>query len=436
MRRFVTSAGSTAPRPLSAFAGLLVTGFVAVAAAGAEDWPAWRGPDANGSTTSGQYPVRFDSTNVLWKVRLPGKGGSTPIVWQERVYLTAPADGQDAVLAFDFAGRKLWQTALGSASSPKHKTLGSSCNASPVTDGRAVFVYFRSGHFAALGLDGTMRWQTNLVEKFGPDQLFWDQGTSPVLTDQCVVMARMHGGESWVAAFDKATGAMRWHQPRNYPTATEGNNAYTTPLVFRHENRQAVLVWGAEHLTAHDAADGKLLWSCGGFNPDQTPYWPGIASPVIAGDLVIVPAGRDDRARQSRVHGIRLGGSGDVTETHRLWKREDVGVFVSTPAVYEGRVYLLRHRGEVACLDPKTGQTLWTGTLPKGNAPYYSSPVVAHGLLYAAREDGVVFVARVGDQFELLSENPMGERIVASPVPAGNHLFLRGDEHLFCAGNR
>jgi len=136
------------------------------------------------------------------------------------------------------------------------------------------------------------------------------------------------------------------------------------------------------------------------------------------------------------VHGIRLGGSGDVTGTHRLWKREDLGVFVSTPAAYQGRVYLLRHRGEVVCLDPRTGQSLWAAPLPKGSAPYYSSPVVAHGTLYAAREDGVIFVARIENQFELLSENPMGERIIASPVPVANRLFIRGDEHLFCVGGR
>jgi len=411
-----------------------IAGAAVVAAAGPEDWPGWRGPQANGSTASGQYPVKWDSTNVLWKVRLPGKGSSTPIVWKERICLTTPADGQDAVMAFDFSGQRLWQTQLGPTSPPKHRTLGSSCNASPVTDGQGLFVYFRSGHFGALELDGTVRWQINLVEQFGQDRLFWDQGTSPVLTDQHVVMARMHGGESWIAAFDKATGNLRWQQPRNYSTPTENDNAYTTPLVFRHDNREALLAWGAEHLTAHDAADGKLLWSCGGFNPERTGYWPAIASPVIVGDMAVVPVGRDDRTGQSRVHGIRLGGSGDVTDTHRVWKRQDLGVFVSTPAAYQGRVYLLRHRGEVVCLDPKTGQSLWTAVLPKGSAPYYSSPVIAHGTLYGAREDGVIFVARVENQFELLSENPMGERIIASPVPVANRLFIRGDEHLFCVG--
>jgi outer membrane protein assembly factor BamB len=422
-------------RPLpagpSALAALLVS-TVVTATADPNPWPQWRGPHANGSTAVGEYPVKWDADHVRWKVKLPGKGSSSPIVWADRIYLTTPAEGQDAVMAFDFSGQTLWQTKLGPESPPKHRTLGSSSNASPVTDGEALYVYFKSGTLASLALDGKVRWQINLVERFGRDQLFWDQGTSPVLTERHVVMARMHGGDSWLAGFDKATGELSWQQPRNYKTPTENDNAYSTPVVFRHGNQEALLVWGAEHLTAHQAMDGKLIWSCGGFNPAGTEYWPAIASPVIAGDLVIVPVGRDDRPRQSRIHAVRLGGNGDVSETHRAWKREDLGVFVSSPAEFEGRVYLLRHRGEVVCLDPKTGQSLWENAFPRTSSPYYSSPTIANGILYAAREDGVVFAARVGDRFEFLSENPMGERIVASPVPVQGHLLLRGDEHLFC----
>ena len=395
-----------------------------------DDWPHWRGPRASGSVEAGTYPAKWDAPT--WKVRLPGKGGSTPIVLKDRVYVTSPADGQDAVLAFDLAGKPVWESKLGAQSPPKHKTLGSSSNASPATDGKGLFVYFRSGRLAALELDGTTRWQLNVVEKFGPEKLFWDQGSSPVLTDAHVILARMHGGESWLAAFDKATGELRWQKPRTYKVPTENDNGYTTPLVFQHAGKTALLVWGADLLTAHDAASGDVLWSCGGFNPDGTGLWPAISTPVIAGDVVVVPVGRDDRPGQARVHGIRLGGTGDVTATHRVWKREDVGVFVPTPAEYKGRVYLLRHRGEVVCLDPASGKTLWAEALPRGAASYYASPVIAAGTLYAAREDGLVFSARIGETFELLGENRMGERILASPAPARNRLFLRGDDHLFC----
>jgi len=413
---------------------LLALSFSTWLGFGNTGWPHWRGPNADGSVTAGSPPVQWNASNVTWKVALPGKGTSTPIVHQDRIYVTCPADGQDALLAFDFTGRSLWQVKLGREDPPKHRTLASSGNASPVTDGKAVFVHFKSGNFAAVEFNGTVRWKINLVERFGRDDLFWDQGSSPMVTDQHVIMARLHGGESWIAAFDKATGELRWKQPRNYDVPTENNNGYTTPVLFDHAGKKALLVWGADHLTAHDAANGKVLWSCAGFNPQGTGYWPAIATPVIAGNIAVVAVGRDDRAGQARVHGIRLDGTGDVSATHRAWKREDLGVFVTSPTVYKGRVYLLRHKGEVVCLDAASGKTIWTGSFPEHRAPYYSSPVVANGILYAAREDGTVFSARVEEKFELLGENPMGERVIASPVPASNRLLIRGDKHLFCVG--
>lgn len=398
----------------------------------ASNWPGWRGPNGTGSTSTGSPPVKWTADQVAWKVALPGKGASTPIVWDNRIYLTTPDGGEDAVIAYDLEGKKLWQTKLGPESPPKHRTLASSCNSSPVTDGQGLFVYFKSGHFAALEFDGSVRWKQNLTEQFGAERLFWDQGSSPVVTDQHVILTRMHQGESWVAGFDKATGEIKWKHARNYQVPTENDNGYTTPVFFEQGGKNAFLIWGADHVTAHAAADGKLLWSVGGFNPDGTGYWPAIASPVIHDNFAVIPVGRDDRPNQARVHGIKLGGAGDVTATHRAWQRDDLGVFVAALAAYDGRVYLLRHRGEVVCLDPVTGKTLWSESLPRTSAPYYSSPVIANGVLYAAREDGVVFAAKVGEKFELLGENPMGERIIAAPVPVGNRLLIRGDNHLFC----
>jgi len=402
------------------------------AAGAASNWPSWRGPTGNGSTPAGSYPTRWTPDEAAWKFPLPGKGSSTPIVWENRIYLTTPADGQDAVLALDLDGKQQWLAKLGPASPPKHKTLASSCNASPVTDGQGLFVRFRSGCFAALEFDGKVRWQINLEERFGPEKLFWDTGSSPVVTEQQVIITRMHQGESWIAGFDKATGAMRWQQKRNYRVPIENDNGYTTPVFFEHQGKPAFLIWGADHLTAHSATDGALLWTCGGFNPSETGYWPAIATPVIHGGIAVVPIGRDDR-QQARVQGIRLDGKGDVSSTHRAWKRDDLGVFCCSPVEYQGRVYLLRHRGGIVCLDPATGRTLASLDLPRG-ATYYASPLVANGILYAAREDGTVFSVRVGEKLELLGENAMGERILATPVPVNNRLLIRTDKNLFAIG--
>ena len=413
---------------------IMLAGIVGCSAVAAdqENWPHWRGPNDNGSTAQGTYPVKWDSTNVLWKAPLPGKGCSTPVVWSRRIFLTAPVNGLDAALAFDWAGKPLWQRTFGREQPGKNRN-GSGSNPSAATDGEGVFVYFKSGTLAALELGGRVRWQTNLVSAFGPVTLFWDQGTSPVLTEKTVVVVRMHHGDSWLAAFDKASGKLCWKVARNYETPIEGDQSYTSPVVIRHQDKEAVLVYGAEHVTAHDAADGRLLWSCGDFNPDSIQYWPTVAAPIIAGDVVVVAAGRSDRGRP-RLYGIRLGGKGDVTATHRAWKREDTGTFVPTPAEYKGRIYLLRDRGEIECLDPASGRTLWRDAFPKSSASYYASPVIAAGKLYAAREDGAVFVAQVEDKFQLLAENKLEERVIASPVPVSNRLLIRGEQHLFCVG--
>ena len=405
--------GMLTPRKSSAFvvtALLFSTSFSLVA----ENWPSWRGPSYNGSRAGENYPTQWSVDEVAWKIELSGKGASSPIVWKNRIFLTAPAEGIDTALAFDLDGKQIWRTEFGAETKAKHMKLGTSSNSSPVTDGKGVFVYFKSGTFAALEMDGTIRWRRDLAKEFGRQELYWDQGSSPVLVGDLVIIPRLHAGDSWVAGFDKATGKIRWKQERNYEVPAENDNGYTTPIPIRHGDRDALLVWCSDHLTAYAADNGSLLWSCGGFNPKGKKLWPPIATPVVAGDIAVVPVGRDDR-KQAEVHAVRLGGEGEITQTHRVWERNDFGVFVTSPIEYEGRIYLLRHKGEVVCFDPKTGKPFWTAKLPKSLIPYYASPVIAGGVFYASREDGIVFAARVGESFELLGENDMGEQILATP---------------------
>ena len=414
-------------RPAIASGLFLIFLVSAGRAENSENWPRRRGPHDDGVGQSGRYPAQWDAkTNLLWQAELPGKGCSTPIVWDQRIVLTAPASDQDAALVFDWSGKRLWQTALGPQRKGRHRN-GSGCNPSPATDGRQIFVYFKSGTLAALDWTGKILWKANLQKYYEKDTLFWDVGTSPVLTERDVVVAVMHHGPSFLAAFDKRSGELDWKVARQYCTPLEGDHSYATPLVFRHQGREALLVWGGERLTAHDAADGRLIWSCGNFNPDAHANWVAVASPVIAGAMAVVPYGRGER-----LHGIRLGGNGDVTATHRAWVRDDTGAFVTTPAEYEGRVYLLRDRGEVECVDPANGKTISKGQLPKKSSNYYASPVIADGKLYAAREDGVVFVVSLDGRYTVLGQNDLGERIIASPVPVAGRLLLRGEKHLFC----
>jgi len=405
--------------------------FAAISVPAQADWPSWRGPDDSGSIGEGNYPSEVSAETLRWKTPLPGKGCSTPIVVDETIYLTAPQDGNDALLAIDWKGDVKWTTAFGPEVKGKHRN-GSGSNASPVSDGDAVFVYFKSGTFSAVEPDGKVRWQTNIVERFGKDTLFWDHGTSPVLTDRHAVITRMHKGESWLAAFDKESGEMAWKVARNYETPVECDHGYTSPLVVQHDGKQALLVWGAEHVTVHDAADGKVLWSCGGFNPDGNKLWPAIAMPVIVDDMAVIAYGRNDR-KLPLLFGVRLDGTDDVTATNHVWQRDDISTFVPSPVAYQGRVYLVRDRGEVECIDPATGKTIWSDVLPKGRSSYYASPMIANGYLYAPREDGTLFIASVkDDKFKLLSENEFDEPVIGSPVPEQGRVFIRGEKHLYC----
>ena len=398
------------------------------------DWRNWRGSHANGSLEGEGFPTELNpDQNLVWKFELPGKGCSTPIVVDDLIYVTTPADGKDALLCLDKNGQQQWLTEFAKYKKGKHRN-GSGSNASPVSDGDAIFAYYKSGALAAIEKDGSIRWQENLIKQFGKVELYWDHGTSPVLTDDYVVMAMMHAGDSWVAAFDKATGKIVWKVDRNFETPREGDQSYSTPLLIEFEDKPALLIYGAEHLTIHDVADGKVLWQCGGFNPDETPLWPTVAMPVVVDGVAVVAAGRNDK-KQPLLYGVKLEGSGDVSETAIIWNRDDISTFIPCPAVWEGKVYLVRDLGEVECLNPADGTSVWRERFAKHRSKYYSSPLIAGGLLYCSREDGAVFVVDIRDgKFKLLAEADLKESVIASMVPLEKQVLVRGEKHLFCFG--
>lgn len=395
----------------------------------AENWPQWRGPDGHGVAAAGNYPMTFSGDEgVAWKVALPGLGCSTPIVWGDSIFVTSGIDGNDGVLCYGFDGRERWRQTFGPERPGKHRN-GSGSNPSPVTDGKHLVVYYKSGTLACLDLSGEEKWQLNLQEEYGPDTLWWDLGTSPVLARDRVIVAVIQDSDPYLAAFDLESGKELWKVPRKYECTQETDHAYTTPHVVSVDGREQLVVWGADHLTGHDLSTGERLWECGGFNPDKQRNWRVIASPATDGDVAIVPYGRGEY-----LAGIRLGGEGDVSETARVWEKQGrgLGADVPTPAVRDGRAYVLSDAGRITCLDMQSGNELWSDSLPRNRNKYFSSPVIGGDKLYAAREDGVIFVGRVSDGgFELLSENDMGEPTIAVPVPIRGGLLVRGREHLF-----
>lgn len=410
--------------------GLVLSGAMGKSSAAADNWPQWHGPDANGVAQPGDYPIEFSADkNVDWKVDLPGKGSSTPAVWDDSIFVTCGIDGQDGLLCYDLEGNKRWRRLLGPEMPGKHPH-GSGSNPSPATDGRHVVVFYKSGTLACFDFEGQELWRHNLREKYGDINMWWDLGTSPVIAGGRAIISVLHAGDSYLLALDLDTGEVLWKQPRQYQCPTESDQAYTTPSVLPIGGQNVIVTWGADHLTGHAVDTGELLWECGGFNPENKGSWRAIASAAVADGLAVVPYGRGDF-----LAAVRLDGAGDVTDTHRLWEKHGLGADVPTPAVRDGRVYLLTDRGRIACLDLQSGDELWSADLPKSRHSYFASPVLAGNLFYSAREDGTVFVGRISDDgYEPLAENPMGEDLVVGPVPVRGGLLIRGPEHLYRIG--
>ena len=405
-----------------------------VMTAHSQNWPQWRGPEANGIASPGTYPVKFSATDgLLWKAELPGKGGSTPIVWEDRIFLTSGVgeknEGEDGVLCFDLTGKLLWQVKLGKQSPGRHPRGSGSCP-SVITDGKRLFVFFKSSTLAALDFEGNILWKTNLEESYGKISYFWDIGTSPVLADGNVVIAVMHEGKSYLLALEQATGKVIWKVDRNYPCEVETAQSYTTPIVTKEGRRTKIIVWGADHLTEHDAATGKTIWVCGGFNPDQRPNWRTIASPIIYMDIAVVPYGRGRFLR-----GVKIGGSGDITEEALLWEKSRIGTDVATPVASDGKVYIVSFNGKIWCLDIKSGKELWQTQLPGGNGMFYSSPTLAGNKLYICSEEGAFYVCEVTPTgMQILNQTKFEDYFVATPVLVNNNILLRGEKNLYCIG--
>lgn len=401
--------------------------------AAAQHWPTWRGPTGAGVADGSEYPVTFGpQTNLLWSDSLEVAGGSTPIVWGDQIFMTVVTsfeNGKNAVRCYDWSGHVQWERTLGEAVSGKHRKA-SGCNPSPVTDGKHLFVYYKSGELACLDLKGNVLWTRNLQKDFAEDTLWWDLGTSPVLTKEHVVVAVIQSGPSYLAAFNKQTGEVEWKVDRMLDAPEEANQSYSTPVVTEHGGKELLVVVGADHVTAHDATNGKELWRVGGLNPEQNGYFRSIASAVVTDGIVVAPY-----ARGGTLTGI------DLATGKQLWHSDVTpSSDVPTPAAVGGKVYVLSDksvdkRNQFLCLDAKTGKVQWEVQVDR-REDFSSSPTVAGNKAYLAREDGTVYVYRLGESPELLATNELEGFTVATPVLVDDKILMRTASHLYCFGNK
>ncbi|MDE0825306.1 MAG: PQQ-binding-like beta-propeller repeat protein [Akkermansiaceae bacterium] len=421
---------------MKAILGITAGVLVAAGAVCGENWANWRGPAGNGSTAKSPAPTEFsEKSGILWKAELPGRGCSTPVTWGERIFVTTPIGKEDGVMAFDWKGEELWRKTLGALTPGRGQRVGSSANSSPITDGKHVFAYFKSGNVAGFTVEGTLLWKVNLHEKYGEDKLWWDQGTSPVLAGGNIVIAVMQTeGNSYLVSLDPKTGDEVWFTKRDIETTAESGDSYATPHVVEINGVETIVSFGADHLTGHDAKSGKELWRSAGFNPDMEKMWRVIASSVVTNDVVVVPFKRGDALGALKLDGIPAKSDKDW-----LWRKDGIGTDAVSPVALNGKLIIVKDsgktRGLVTCLDALTGKVVWEANLPKSAKIYYSSPILAGNKFYIAREDGVVITATVSDKgLKDVKENDLGEGVIASLVMVNDKLLIRGEQHLFCIG--
>ncbi|GIW97166.1 MAG: dehydrogenase [Pirellulaceae bacterium] len=373
------------------------------------DWPWWRGPYRNGhAAPQCRPPVRFsEHEKVRWKVEVPGRGHSSPVVFADRVFL-ATADEQQqvqSVLAYRLAdGAPLWQRPLSQGGFPENNHPKNT-EASPTVacDGQRVFVTFfhhQAIHLTALDLDGTTVWERNLGT-FNPRRYEYGYAPSPVLWRDLVIVSAEYDGPSWIVAVRRSTGEQVWRTAR--PTGI----TFSSPVVAHVAGREQLFLSGADRVASYNPADGKLLWSVAGTTAAT-------CGTVVWWDDVVMASGGYPKAETIAV---RADGSGEV-----LW-RNNQKCYEQSMIVVEGYLYALTDRGILYCWRVEDGEEMWRERL---RGPVSSSPVYAGGHLYWANEAGTVYVFRPNPQrFELTAENRLGDELFASPAVTGNRLLFR-----------
>ena len=406
-------------------------------------WHQWRGPLFTGESSTATPPIEWDETkNVQWKVAIPGRGHSTPIVWNDRIFLTTAipigdefepiADNrpgshdnlkvsrksQFQVLAVRRSdGEILWKTNVHEAVAHEggHNS-GSLASASATTDGTHVIAFFGSYGLYCLDNDGAILWSKQLGKMH--TRHGHGEGTSPLLAGDTVVVNWDHEEDSFVVAYDKMSGKQLWRAKRDEVTS------WATPIVVRHDDVDQVVVSGTRRITAYDLADGRVIWECGGMSRNI------VASPVPYDGLVIAGSSYDTQAMLA----VRLDGAkGDVSDTRQVvWKREQRTPYVPSPLLYKGSLYYLRHYQSILTkLDARSGNEPLGPFRLDGLRNIYASPVAANGHVYITDQVGATMVIQHGDTPQVVATNQLNDRFNASPALAGKDIILRGEQFLY-----
>ena len=394
---------------------------------GAENWPAWRGPRGDGTSSETGIPVSWSTTqNIAWKTPLAIKGHSSPVVWGDRIYVTG-CDEQTrerVVECFDLkSGKRTWRHVCLVADLEKKHPENSFASATPATDGERLFVSFMAFpqvHLFCFSNTGELLWRAN------PGPLLSKHGfcSSPMLFNDSVILNCDQDGDGYLVAYEKATGKERWRVAR--PNKTR---SYCTPFFFADPDRAGktqMVLSGSKCVTGYDAATGEMLWL------HEGPTEQYVASLVRGKDgILFLSTGFPE----FHLMGLKSGGRGTIGKEHVAWHihhRENGpkgAAYVPSPIAFKDWFYVVSDVGYLGCIEAATGKRLWLEKLGRHN---HASPVLVEDRIYIPDDSGITWVVKAGPKFEVLAKNELKEDIYASPAVSQGKMVLRSKDHLWC----
>jgi len=406
-----------------------VVSMVSAEGEAAKYWPHWRGPSMQGMVSGSGYPEKWsDTENVLWKVQIPGRGHSSPIIWGDRLFLTTATENGSSrsVLCYSRTdGSLLWETAVPESPAEQVHQKNSYASSSPTTDGELIYAYFGGSGLIAVDFSGKVVWHA----EFGPINLYHGPGGSPLLYQDRIIlfqdqMSFNRGATAtsgFIVAIDKKTGRELWRKSR------EPKPGWSSPIAVQVDDHVEIIVSSSRNIEAYNPITGDVIWNCLGNTMEVIPM------PVVGHGMVYCSSGR-----AGPTLAVRPGGKGDVTDSHVVWSTPKGSPFVPSPLLLGDYIYTINDMASIAtCHNAKTGELIGQIRLGESKREGFSaSPVVVEGKIYFFNDDGEVFVLNPAPDFKISHVNSMGAPMLASPALVDSKWYFRTDNYLICIGRK
>ncbi len=418
----------------------------------ADNWPHWRGPHFNGSTTEKNLPTDWSrSKNLAWTAPLPGRSASTPVVFGDHVFVSSAdpdKDSLDAICIDRKTGKRMWTKSVGKGISKDPRSTYAA--PSPTTDGKLVYFFYGSGELVAFDFDGNQIWERNIEKEYGQFAFQWTFASSPLLYNDKLYLQVLQrdrpargrgvpGATSYLLAMNPQTGEELWKVKRPSKAVMESLEAFSSPVPYEHDGRKQLLIIGGDCLTGHDPETGEELWRWGTWNPSRIPHWRLVPSPVAGNGIVLACAPKKDP-----IYALPTNKNGNLNDRNLAWVSRDqeaVSSDVPTPGFYDGDFFVLSDvRSSLSRVEPQSGKVKWSIELPgrgRSTQKFEASPLVADGKIYVMNFQGDVLIvnAEDGKIVNNIAMGSGGDNMTRSSIAASNgQLFIRTNEALYCVG--